>query len=115
MTKKEKNNLQAFHIVLEVRQAIEDLHGGKFPQSLSGDYTDVKVVTPCGEIPWNELSRISAKEIHFLMLEIENSIQEIFLGNVIKLHGEKKYYNHLKNILSDNGPSWNRKDYKNEY
>jgi hypothetical protein len=37
---------------------IEDLHAGIEPSSQAGDFSDVKVVTPYGEIPWNKLSRI---------------------------------------------------------
>jgi hypothetical protein len=43
-----------------VRNALEDVHAGIFPSSQSGDYSDVKVVTPYGEIPWTRLGRISA-------------------------------------------------------
>ena len=39
---------------------LEDLHAGIFPASQSGDYDDVKVISPYGEIPWNGLSRIAA-------------------------------------------------------
>lgn len=42
---------------------IEDLHSGITPSSKTGDYTDVKVVTPYGEIPWSKISRISDKEM----------------------------------------------------
>ena len=42
---------------------LEDLHSGITPSSMSGDFTDVKVVTPYGEIPWADLSRISDKEL----------------------------------------------------
>jgi hypothetical protein len=38
---------------------LENLHAGKSPRSKTGDYTDVKVVTPYGEIPWNEVSRLN--------------------------------------------------------
>lgn len=31
---------------------LEDIHAGKDPVSKTGDFTDVKVVTPEGEIPW---------------------------------------------------------------
>jgi hypothetical protein len=31
---------------------LEDLHAGVAPSSATGDYSDVKVVTPYGEIPW---------------------------------------------------------------
>jgi len=38
---------------------LENLHARKSPRSKTGDYTDVKVVTPYGEIPWNEVSRLN--------------------------------------------------------
>ena len=38
---------------------LEDLHAGVTPSSQSGDYADVKVVTPYGEIPWRDVSRVS--------------------------------------------------------
>jgi hypothetical protein len=39
--------------------SLEDLHTGTFPSSEVGDYSDVKVVSPFGEIEWNRLSRLS--------------------------------------------------------
>lgn len=56
---------------------LEDLHAGKFPSSKTGDYTDVKVVTPYGEIMWNELSRISDTEMRSLMLSVERAIEVV--------------------------------------
>ncbi|HWG47975.1 MAG TPA: hypothetical protein VN688_34750 [Gemmataceae bacterium] len=53
---------------------LEDLHSGTTPSSKSGDYTDVKVVTPFGEIPWRNLSRISDAEMKRLMKEIVDKI-----------------------------------------
>ena len=47
----------AFHCVRN--SYLEDLHAGIFPSSQTGDYTDVKVVSPYGEIAWNRLGRIS--------------------------------------------------------
>jgi hypothetical protein len=55
-----------------VRNALEDVHAGIFPSSLSGDYSDVKVVTPYGEIPWTQLGRISDAEMKVLMIDIVN-------------------------------------------
>jgi hypothetical protein len=37
--------------------SIEELHAGIVSASLAGDYSDVKVVTPFGEIPWMQISR----------------------------------------------------------
>lgn len=53
---------------------LEDLHAGTFPGSQTGIYDDVKVVTPYGEIPWNELSRISDAEMKALMIEVANKV-----------------------------------------
>tara|TARA_R100001198_G_scaffold96668_1_gene87739 strand:- start:202 stop:579 length:378 start_codon:yes stop_codon:yes gene_type:complete len=53
---------------------IEDLHAGVFPQTASGDWSDVKVVTPFGEIAWNDLSRISDAEMRELMVETVNRV-----------------------------------------
>jgi hypothetical protein len=38
---------------------IEDVHAGVAPSTQTGDHSDVKVVTPYGEIPWINASRIS--------------------------------------------------------
>jgi hypothetical protein len=37
---------------------LEDLHAGTTPDSQIGDYTDVVLRSPCGQIPWPNLSRI---------------------------------------------------------
>jgi len=44
------------------RNPLEDIHAGMWPSSKAGDYSDVKVVSPYGEIPWVRLSRISQEE-----------------------------------------------------
>lgn len=53
---------------------LESLHAGITPDSETGDYSDVKVVTPYGEIPWERLSRISDEEMKALMIEIVNKV-----------------------------------------
>ena len=53
---------------------LEDLHVGTTPTSKTGDYKDVYVVTPYGTIPWNEVSRISDKEMRSLMLSVEKAL-----------------------------------------
>ena len=49
---------------------LEDFHAGISPSSEVGDYSDVKVVSPRGEIPWKELSRLSDKEMRELMMDV---------------------------------------------
>ena len=53
---------------------LEDLHSGTTPSSKPGDDSDVKVVTPFGEIPWCNLSRVSDAEMQRLMKEIVDKI-----------------------------------------
>jgi len=51
---------------------LEDLHAGIFPTSQSGNYTDVKVVSPYGEIPWQRLGRFSDDQMRTLMIDVVN-------------------------------------------
>lgn len=61
---------------------LEDLHAGVAPDSKCGDYSDVVVHTPFGEIPWNDLSRFDDAEMKALMIDVVNEtyhfIQELF-------------------------------------
>jgi hypothetical protein len=51
---------------------LEDLHSGITPSSADGDYSDVFVTTPYGEIPWPKLSRLSDEEMKSLMIDVVN-------------------------------------------
>src|SRR5215469_17427723 len=51
---------------------LEDLHAGITPDSKTGDYTDVLVRSPYGEIPRPQLSRLSDEEMKVLMIEVVN-------------------------------------------
>ena len=64
--------LLAFHCVRN--SYLADLHAGIFPSSQTGDYTDVKVVSPYGEIAWNRLGRISDEEMQRLSEDIVNRL-----------------------------------------
>jgi hypothetical protein len=64
--------LLAFHCVRN--SYLEDLHAGISPSSQTGDYTDVKVISPYGEIPWNRVGRISDEEMRQLMEDIVNRL-----------------------------------------
>ena len=60
---------------------LEDLHTGRSPRSKTGDYSDVKVVTPYGEIPWKELSRLNNDEMKKLMIDVVNRTDR-YLGGI---------------------------------
>jgi hypothetical protein len=59
--------------------SLKSLHAGTLPSSNVPDYSDVKVVSPYGEIPWNHLSRISDDEMRLLMKEVVNKIYSVLL------------------------------------
>lgn len=56
---------------------LEDLHAGISPSTAVGDYSDVKVVTPYGEIPWSRLSRFGDEEMKALMMEVVDRVYTI--------------------------------------
>jgi hypothetical protein len=62
----------AFHCVRN--SYLEDLHAGMFPRSKTGDSTDVKVVSPYGEIAWNRVGRMSDEEMQRLSEDIVNRL-----------------------------------------
>lgn len=66
------NKLLARYITLRgVRNTeLEELHCGTFSSIKTGDYSDVKIFSPFGEIPWTEVSRISDQEMRKLMLDV---------------------------------------------
>jgi hypothetical protein len=49
---------------------LEDFHAGKVPSSQAGGFSDVKVVSPYGEIHWRDLSRLSDAEMRGLIIDV---------------------------------------------
>jgi len=49
---------------------LENLHAGVVPATNTGDYSDVKVVSPQEEIPWADVSRFNDREMKELMIEV---------------------------------------------
>jgi len=68
---------------------LENLHSGGSPRSQTGDFSDVKVISPYGEIEWNNVSRISDKEMRSLMLSIEKALTNT-LHAYISLNDKEK-------------------------
>jgi hypothetical protein len=59
--------------------SLDALRAGVYPRSASADYSDVKVITPFGEIPWTEVSRISSEEMQALMHEVVDKIYTVLV------------------------------------
>lgn len=55
---------------------LENLHAGIAPSSKAGDYSDVKVVSPFGEIPWTGVSRFNDDEMKTLMIDVVDHCYE---------------------------------------
>ena len=58
---------------------LEELHAGTFPSSVEGNYGDVKVVSPYGEIPWRDLGRVGDAEMKVLMIDVVNRTYGVLL------------------------------------
>ena len=73
---------------------LEDYHSGISPSSKIGDFSDVKVVTPYGEIEWTKVSRFNNDEMKALMIE---SVDKMFttLYNL----DNKEFYSNMKKYL----------------
>jgi hypothetical protein len=107
-----QGTLVRFIVDKAIRNHLEDIHAGIFPSSKTGDFSDVKVVTPYGEIPWTELSRISDPEMRELMLTFETTIHNTFVGLIPKFiemikNGDKTLMARIEEMYKD-GVSWDR-------
>lgn len=71
-------NLEDLALLLTIdcvrNTVIETYHGGISPSTETGDYSDVKVVTPYGEIPWQEVSRLNNDEMKAFNIEVSNKL-----------------------------------------
>lgn len=83
---------------------LENFHAGKSPSSQTGDYSDVKVVSPSGEISWDELSRLNDDEMKALMIDVVNHCYD-FLSTLFDTPNGDKIIEALKQ--HDPLPEWN--------
>jgi hypothetical protein len=82
---------------------LENLHAGKFPSSKTADFSDVKVVSPYGEIAWKELGRFSDDEMKVLMIDVVNHCDK-FLHDLFVDAGGEAVVERLKQ--RDPVPKW---------
>jgi hypothetical protein len=80
ITKEKLQELQGLAKLLAVmgvrnNTELENLHCGMTPSSKTGDFSDVKVVSPYREIEWDRLSRLDDEEMRSLMLSIERALE----------------------------------------
>jgi len=76
---------------------LEDLYVGITPDSQIGDYTDVVVRSPYGEIPWPNLSRLNDEEMKALIIDVVNKTYHVLIvlfddrlgGELIKILAQR--------------------------
>jgi hypothetical protein len=83
---------------------LEDFHAGIVPDSQAGDYSDVKIVSPYGEIPWARLARLSDDEMRVLMIDVVNHCYK-FMTELFDPKNGGKMIAALK--MRDALPRWN--------
>ena len=85
------SNLAKLLAVMGVRNntGLENLHSGFSPRTETGDFSDVKVLTPHGELEWRNMSRISDVEMRLLMLSIERALESTLRAYVSLSDNEK--------------------------
>lgn len=104
------NKLAQAFALLSVRNTfLEDLHAGKFPVSLSGDYSDIKVMTPNGEIPWNDISRLNDEEMKKLMKQVVNKLYTCLHAMISGK--EKQQFDHLISTALKHVNEWDEADF----
>jgi hypothetical protein len=87
--------------------ALEDLHAGTAPDSKAGDYSDVMVITPFGEIAWRRLSRFDDGEMKALMIDVVQRVYEF----IQELFDEERGANLLLRLAErDLVPRWQNPD-----
>lgn len=87
---------------------LENLHSGTVPTSESGDYSDVKVITPYGEIPWTGLSRFDNNEMKAMMIDVVNHCDRL-LGLLFSTPVGDELMEEL--VKRDLVPEWNNPEH----
>ncbi len=69
-------NLSKIMAMICIRNTrLEDLHAGVQPVTLTGDYSDVRVIDGAGQtIPWHQVSHIDDLQMATLMREVVNRL-----------------------------------------
>lgn len=89
---------------------LENLHRGIAPSSKTGDFSDVKVVSPYGEIPWTEVLRFNDAEMKALMKDIVNKIYTYMLHQ-----NKKNVFNNLITYGLNCTMEWDKPEIDKEF
>ncbi len=101
LLKKRLAKMMALECVRDTK--LEKFHAGQVPRSKTGDYSDVKVISPFGEVPWTSLSRLNDDEMRLLMIDVVNHCYR-FLTDLF----DERVGGHVVEVLKrhDPAPKW---------
>ena len=98
------------------RGHLETLHTGITPISLTGDYSDVKVIDAEGrEIPWNSVSRIRQDEMKSLMVGVVNRIYTFLARTLFTKVADPAFEHALERVVSASVTSWEEPRYLDDF
>jgi len=94
------------------RGYLEKLHSGVTPVTLTGDYSDVKVIDAEGrEIPWNHVSRINQEEMKTLISGVVNRIHTFLARTICSSAKDQAFEHALEKSVRPWTMAWNEPEY----
>lgn len=94
------------------RGYLEQLHSGTTPITLTGDYSDVRVIDATGkEIPWNQVSRINQNEMKSLMVGVVDRLYTFLVRTLFTVGEDKEFSRAIENAAAPWTKNWNEPKY----
>lgn len=94
------------------RGYLEKLHAGTTPISLTGDYSDVKVIDATGkEIPWDQVSGISQDEMKTLMVGVVDRLYTFLRRTLFAAGDDKEFARAIEKTAAPWTKHWNEPQY----
>lgn len=94
------------------RGYLEKLHAGTTPITLTGDYSDVKVIDATGrEIPWNQVSRINQDEMKSFMVGVVDRLYTFLLRTLLSAREDKLFEQAVEKAVVPWTKKWNDPQY----
>lgn len=98
------------------RGYLEQLHCGTTPVTLTGDYSDVKVIDAEGrEIPWNNVARINQDEMRTLVTGVVNRIYTFLARTLFSATVDKAFEQALDKAAVPWTKTWDEPKYLAEF
>jgi hypothetical protein len=98
------------------RGYLEELQAGTTPITLTGDYSDVKVIDATGkEIPWNQVSRISQEEMKTLMVGVVDRLYTFLRRTLFAAGDDREFTRAIERTAAPWTKNWNEPQYLRDF